>query len=165
MARRLTRKQQQFVEEYVETGIGVKAALKAYDTDYNGARSIASQNLSKVTIKEAIDKALAARNLGPDRWAGVLDSAMDAESELVIGSGQTIKRPDHSVRPKAVDLAAKLSDAYPHHNEGREHLHRHLHLEIKEPAEVIRFKILHGRAPTERELRELMPASSTVDDS
>jgi hypothetical protein len=81
---------------------------------------------------------------------------MAAGCELAIGSGQTIKRPDHSVRLKAVDLAAKLSDAYPHHNEGREHLHRHLHLEIKEPAEVIWFKILHGRAPTPLELKELL---------
>ena len=158
MARRLTRKQQAFVDAYVETGIGVKAAFKAYDTESdNTARSIASENLTKPNIREAIDKALARKNLGPERWAEVLDDAMQAESELVTGPGQTIKRPDHGTRLKAVDMAAKLADAYPHHNEGREHLHRHLHLEIKEPAEVIRFKILHGRAPTERELKEMMP--------
>jgi hypothetical protein len=152
----LTRKQQQFVQEYVETGIGVKAAFKAYDTESdNTARSIASENLTKPNIREAIDKALARRNLGPDRWAEVLDDAMQAESELVTGPGQTIKRPDHSVRLKAVDLAAKLSDAYPHHNEGREHIHKHLHVEVHEPPEVMRFKIIHGRAPTPREMEGL----------
>ena len=68
MARRLTRKQQAFVDAYVETGIGVKAAFKAYDTESdNTARSIASENLTKPNIREAIDKALARKNLGPER--------------------------------------------------------------------------------------------------
>ena len=34
-ARRLTRKQGEFVAAYAETGIGVTAAMKAYDANYD----------------------------------------------------------------------------------------------------------------------------------
>ena len=45
MARELTRKQREFAAAYVEEGVGVRAAMRAYNTDYNSAAVIASQNL------------------------------------------------------------------------------------------------------------------------
>jgi len=164
MTRRLSMKQSVFVEKYLETRNATEAAFTAYDTNRDVARRIGSENLSKPDIRRAIDEALKAHDITPDRWAKVLDSAMEAESEMTIGPGQTKTRPDHVTRLKAVDLSAKLADAYPH-EPAATHEHRHLHLQIDEPSEVLRFKVIHGRAPTERELRELMPASSTVDES
>ena len=54
MARKLTKKQTEFVEEYAKTGNGVQAALKAYDTDYNTAGVMANENLKKPKIWNAI---------------------------------------------------------------------------------------------------------------
>ncbi len=51
----LTKKQQGFVKDYVETGNGTQAALKNYDTDSpNVANQIALDNLRKPTVIEAI---------------------------------------------------------------------------------------------------------------
>lgn len=53
---KLTKKQKGFVKDYLETGIGVQAALNNYDTtDYNTAHAIASENLQKPTIRQAIE--------------------------------------------------------------------------------------------------------------
>jgi phage terminase small subunit len=49
----LTKKQKEFADEYLATGNGTKAALKAYDTeDENTAAHIASDNIRKAKIIE-----------------------------------------------------------------------------------------------------------------
>lgn len=164
MARQLTRKQSEFVAKYIETGNATEAAHTAYDTNRDVARSIGSENLTKPDIRRAIDEALKAHDITPDRWAKVLNGALEAEIEMIIEPGQTKTGPDHGTRLKAVDLSAKLADAYPHEPAAR-HEHRHLHLESNEPIEVMRFRVIHGRAPTERELKELIPASSSPDET
>lgn len=56
MSNRLTKKQHAFVKEYLETGNGTKSALKAYNTnDYSTAGMIASENLKKPKIIEAME--------------------------------------------------------------------------------------------------------------
>lgn len=56
---KLTKKQKDFIRYYLETGNGVKAALKAYNTnDYMTAHAIASENLQKPTIKRFINEAM-----------------------------------------------------------------------------------------------------------
>lgn len=53
----LTAKQKTFVKTFLETGIGIEAAKKAYDIrpgDDNTAASIASENLRKPNVVEAI---------------------------------------------------------------------------------------------------------------
>lgn len=51
----LTKKQQGFVKDYIETGNGTQAALNNYDTeDDNTAAAIASENLTKPKIQIAI---------------------------------------------------------------------------------------------------------------
>lgn len=53
MSRKITKKQKEFADAYLETGNGTQSALKAYDTeDYNTAHSIASENLQKPTVQE-----------------------------------------------------------------------------------------------------------------
>ena len=56
MARVATKKQRKFAKEYVESGNGTQAALKAYDTESKDtAKSIASENLTKPNVRELID--------------------------------------------------------------------------------------------------------------
>jgi len=56
--KKLTRKQEKFVEWYVETGNKTQAAFNAYDTDYETARSIGYENSTKPHIQAEIDKRL-----------------------------------------------------------------------------------------------------------
>ena len=56
--KKLTKKQQKFVEEYLNTGNGVQSAIKAYDpTTYNAAKAIASENLTKPYIAKILEDA------------------------------------------------------------------------------------------------------------
>lgn len=53
---KLTKKQLEFVRAYLETGNGVKSALKAYNTrDYGTAAMIASENLTKPKVKAYLE--------------------------------------------------------------------------------------------------------------
>lgn len=59
MATNLTKKEKGFIKDIIETGNGTKAALNNYDTeDENVAASIASENLRKPKIQNAITEAL-----------------------------------------------------------------------------------------------------------
>lgn len=59
MATELTKKEKGFVKDFIDTGSGTKAALNNYDTeDENVAASIASQNLRKLKIQNAIHEAI-----------------------------------------------------------------------------------------------------------
>lgn len=52
----LTKKQAEFVKEYIETGNGVQSALKAYDTEsYKTASVIAHENLEKPRIQKYLE--------------------------------------------------------------------------------------------------------------
>jgi len=159
----LTPKQRAFISAWIENGgNGTQAALQALGCSTpNCAASCASRMLRNAKIRDAIGEACQQLELGPERWAKVLDNAMNAEIELVTGPGETVKQPDHRIRLKAVALTAKLLDAYPRGETRHEREHRHLHIEAHESIEVLRFKVLHGRAPTERELKELMPPDQT----
>lgn len=54
---RLTKKQKEFSDKYIETGNGTKAALEVYNTDdYNTAAAIASQNLNKLNIRAYLEE-------------------------------------------------------------------------------------------------------------
>lgn len=58
MARGLSTKERRFVKEKMKGKTGVASALIAYDTtDYDTAAAIASENLSKPKIQEALDEA------------------------------------------------------------------------------------------------------------
>lgn len=55
MTVKLTKKEKGFVRDYLETGHGTQSVLNNYDTtDENVAGSIASQNLKKLRIQEAL---------------------------------------------------------------------------------------------------------------
>ena len=78
---KLTPKQKVFVEEYVKTKNGTKAALKAYDTDdYNTAHSIAVENLQKPAVRTITEQLFSI-----DKTVQVVDNlhrlAISAEEE------------------------------------------------------------------------------------
>lgn len=94
MAKRLTKKQREFVNEYVETGNGVQAALKAYDTtDYGTANAIATENLQKPAIIQELNV------LGFDA-----NTAKGVVSEILRERGA---EPQH--RLKAAELVFKVN--------------------------------------------------------
>ena len=159
MARRiLSQAQRTFIQKYVTNGgNGVQAALEAYPTQsYQTASRTASDNLQKDSIRSRILALIAERNIGPDRWAETIEKTLDSDS--------VEKVPLHNVKLKAIDICAKLAGAYPSESEVRhDHKHAHLHVQVTEPIEVTRFRVLHGRAPTERELKELLPDNPNPD--
>jgi len=56
--KRISKKQKEFVKEFVETGNATKSALKTYDTeDYDTAANIGYGNLKKPQIQQMINDA------------------------------------------------------------------------------------------------------------
>ena len=158
----LSEKQRNFIAEYISNGQnGTQAAIASYNVKPCVAPSIASENLSKPNIRSQILALIDKHSIGPPTWATTLSDALHAESKQAIGNGEVISNPDFAIRLKAVDLCAKLADAYPHTDASR-HEHRHLHLSVSEDPAILRFKVLHGRAPTEREIADLT-VHNTID--
>ena len=82
--KRLTPKQDKFVQEYAKNGgNGTKAALVAYDTvDENTAHVIASENIQKPTIRRELDLAMRDVGLTTKRALGVVSDAMDVMKKM-----------------------------------------------------------------------------------
>lgn len=87
---RLTKKQQGFVKDYVLSGNGQTAALNNYEIEAKDkesvARSIATENLTKPYIVEAIEikqetlkSALEKKGITPDKIADKINVLLDAE--------------------------------------------------------------------------------------
>lgn len=106
MSRVLTKKQKGFVEDYVKTGNGTKAALKHYDIDptlsperiEKNAGVISAQNLGKLSVQNAILEALP-----DDLLARVHKEGLEATRD---------DEPDYGVRHKYLDTAYKLKGSY-----------------------------------------------------
>ena len=112
MAKKLTIKQAKFVKEYIKNdGNGTKAALKAYNTtDENSAHAIASENLQKPTIQDAIEKAMVKHEITPEAAIKPIADGLQATRSIVIGDEQ-YELVDHSTRLKASGMALKLMGA------------------------------------------------------
>ncbi len=127
MARNLTKKQATFVEAFVETGNGTKSALQAYDTeDYMTAAAIASENLKKPQIINALEEAL------PDNLlAQVHREGLFATKPIYSKEGDLIDEDaDFANRAKYLDMAYKLRGKYA--------AEKHLNLNVDvEPTERI----------------------------
>lgn len=77
MSERLSKKEKGFVEDIVRGETGTQAVLNHYDTDKeNVAASIASQNLTKLKIQNAIQEAL------PDEMLGEKHRKLFEQKEL-----------------------------------------------------------------------------------
>lgn len=78
----LTIKQRRFVKRTLETGNPTKAVLDTYDASSRAsAASIASQNLRKVAIRDAIEEGLASEGLTPRYIFGKLKKVLDNGAE------------------------------------------------------------------------------------
>jgi len=94
MARTLTKKQKGFVKDYLATGNGSLAAKLNYDVSTDeSARAIASQNLTKEPIQEAVNDAF------PD-------------SELFRLHREGLYDEDLHIRFKYLDSAYNLKGSY-----------------------------------------------------
>lgn len=106
MANELTKKEAGFVKDYVETGHGTNSALNNYDTtDYSTAGNIASENLKKPKIQNAIKSI--AESISDEDLVRVHTEGLQAVS----GSGDNTQI-DFSVRHKYLDSAYKLKGSY-----------------------------------------------------
>lgn len=149
---KLTRKQEKFVEAYIETGNGTKSALEAYDTvNPLTAAVIASENLIKPNIITALTQAIEDEELLGEKFKAMLNtvrldyfvfpkSMTDEEIEEHVdsvglecvnvrpsdkGKLAFFAIPDAHAIGKALDMAFKLKGRYA----GEKHLHAHVHIE------------------------------------
>lgn len=100
MTERLTKKEAGFVKDYIETGNGVQSALKNYNTiDYSTAGNIASENLNKPKIQQAIADAIPDDLLTKKHLA--LLNKVDKEGEI-----------DVQAVSKGLDMGYKIKGSY-----------------------------------------------------
>lgn len=139
MRTKLTKKQRGFVKDYLATGNGTQAALGNYATDNpEVAKVIASQNLTKLNVSEAIDNVLSKERLDEKhtqllhqqrldyfvfpKWMeddDIVIHVEDATGIRVINIQPTEKgkfawyaTADAQTQSKALDLAYKLRGDY-----------------------------------------------------
>ena len=100
MNNKLTRKEKNFVKEYVKTGNGVQSALKSYDTEsYKTASTIADANLDKPRVILAIAERLP-DDLLEEKHLALLNKR-DATGEI-----------DAMAVSKGLDMAYKVKGSY-----------------------------------------------------
>ena len=91
---KLTMKQAKFVKGIAEGKTQTDAALEAYDTDsYDVAKVIASENITKPNVKEALDLAMEKLNLTPERVLKPIDDALndDDVKTRLMGTDRALK--------------------------------------------------------------------------
>lgn len=113
----LTKKQQVFVKEYIETGNGTQSALKAYDTtDEVTAASIAHENLNKPQIVDAIKSLgeyFTEEDLAKVHLEGLTATKKVFKNNNATGEIETVaEEPDYAVRHKYLDTAYKIKGSY-----------------------------------------------------
>lgn len=110
---RLTAKEIKFLKELASGKSATDAALAAYDTtSYGTAASIASENLKKPKLRDALEAAYDAVGLTPQAIADVLRDGMLAKKTFQGRNGLVESDfADHSVRVNAARTAAQLIGA------------------------------------------------------
>lgn len=105
----LTKKEKGFVNEYIKTGHGTESALKVYDTDDRDvAGVIASQNLGKLKIQQAIAERLS-DDLLEEKHLALLnktDKKYDSEGNIIS------EEIDVQAVAKGLDMAYKVKGSY-----------------------------------------------------
>lgn len=86
-----TIKQRRFIGRAIETGNPTQAALDVYDTTKrNVASAIASENLRKPNVREAIEEGLASEGLTPGYIFGKLKRVLDKGSEAKVTASDAV---------------------------------------------------------------------------
>jgi len=107
VARKLTKKQKDFADKYLQTGNGAISALQTYDTkDYNTGAVIASENLKKHNVIAYLEsKAEKAAEI-------VFDLAQNAETDAVklSASKDILDRAGFSAVDKSLSVTVNTAD-------------------------------------------------------
>lgn len=92
--RKLTLKQAKFTKEYLKTGNATEAAAKAYDVkNRNTANSIATENLAKPAIREAVMSAAEKLGINPEYVLGNYKRAIEITGKTytkTVGQGENV---------------------------------------------------------------------------
>lgn len=114
---KLTKKQRGFVQDYLKTGNGVKSVLNNYDVaSYHTASVIASENLEKPAIRQALEEALPDSLLDRVHREG-LEANKIISANITYGDADEktndfVEVPDHLTRAKFLDMAYKRKGRY-----------------------------------------------------
>lgn len=108
--RSLTVKEQKLVQG---VAMGKSQTQAAIDAGYSPktAAVIASENLKKPNLQEALQAALIKHGITPDRTIQRVSEALDAEKVAIVGNGEQAMAeitPDHTTRLQAVKIANNL---------------------------------------------------------
>lgn len=138
--RRLSKKEKGFVKDIARGETGVQAILNNYDTtDYSTAGSMASENLKKPRIKQALEEALPDETLYQIHREGLFATKAQwiKEGGEYINVGEEV---DHFARHKYLDSAYKLKGKYI-----EKHLNVNIDVEAKlsEQEEKLANELLH----------------------
>ena len=124
MARELTIKQRKFLK-YVAQGMSGAAAARKAGYSEKAANEIASENLSKPNVREALLKAMEDAGITDERIAQVMKDGLDAKrvisARVIYQSGREgqanestddfIEVPDHLTRHKYLETAIDVTGA------------------------------------------------------
>lgn len=162
--RHLTPREMMYVKHYVrrvkrgETGCQTAAYQDAAPaTAKLTATARASEMMSREHVRQAIKEEFERQDVNERLIVGTVKDAFFAEKETS-KTGRIV--PDHAMRLKAAEVAAKFMDIAPVAAEKKgagsgDAKHLHLHFE-GEPVEVTRFVVMHGRYPNDAERKELL---------
>lgn len=92
---KLTKKQKDFADSYIETGNGRQSALKAYDCGENTAGVIAHENLKKDNVQEYLkQQALAIKKTVNEKLveSGAMDKAITSALQDIESSDRLAKK-------------------------------------------------------------------------
>jgi hypothetical protein len=123
---KLTIKQAKFVKAKAEGKTGVAAAQEAYpNLDYNSARVVASQNLAKLNIQEALEAEFTRQGITLEAIVKPIKDGLTASKINIVrdplggeDSAFAEETPDHSIRLKASSMAAQFIGIGRNNNEG-----------------------------------------------
>ena len=102
--RRLTLKQRAFAKEYVKTKNGQEAVKKVYDVKTNNvAGSMASENLSKPTVRDEVERLLEGTE---DKIKKVIDEGLEAKT--ISKTGKLLDTPNYGERRKMTEFIARM---------------------------------------------------------
>lgn len=101
-----THKQKQFVKEYIKTGNATEAASRVYKTkNRNSAKSIGSENLTKLDISSALEN----QGINEEYLASILADGLKSSRHIAFNEGKKIiKVPDYGNRLKFLTIALRL---------------------------------------------------------
>ena len=116
--RRLSMKEKKFAEEFVlgkDPGNATEAAMQSYNVKNRGSAAvIGARNLQKTDILENIEMMMEKHDIDDNYMVERLKEGMEAK-EIANYKGEAVETsiPDHNVRFKYWDAAAKIKRLYP----------------------------------------------------